>query len=67
MILRDFDTGGGDAERLSTFTCSTGEPFEDEVQEWIRSTSVAWLNDVPRTTFQRRALVHARGNYVAVV
>ncbi len=68
MILRYFDPTGDDAHRLATFACSTGEPFEDDVEEWIRTTSVAWLNDVPRTTFQRRvlALLEDGGELVAV-
>lgn len=68
MILRYFDPTGDDAHRLATFACSSGEPFEDDVEQWIRTTSVAWLNDVPRTTFQRRvlALLEDGGELVAV-
>lgn len=69
MILRHFDAVGDDAARLGTFSCSTGEPFEDDVQQWIRSTAIAWLQDAPRATFQRRALVFVEndaGQLVAV-
>ena len=68
MILREF-AGGDDAAHLGTFACSTGEPIEDDVEEWIRSAAVAWLNDVPRTTFQRRGLAlieDEAGSLVAV-
>ncbi len=57
MILRPFDPAAGDGGRLGGFTCSTGQPFEDEVETWIRTQATLWLNDIPRTTFQRRALV----------
>ena len=56
MILRPFDPAAGDGDRLAGFTCSTGQPFEDEVEAWIGTRASAWLNDIPRTTFQRRAL-----------
>lgn len=56
MILRAFDASRGDAARLGAFACSTGAPFETEVEEWIRTTAVVWLNDVPRARFQRRSV-----------
>lgn len=69
MILRPFDSTAGDASRLAGFSCSTGQPYEDEVETWITTRAVAWLNDVPRTTFQRRALalVEDGDELVAVV
>ena len=57
MILRSYDHHGGDAERLAEFTCSTGLPFEDAVEDWVRHSAVGWVNDVPRSTFQRRAFM----------
>ncbi len=57
MILRPYDHHGGDAERLAEFTCSTGLPFEDAVEDWVRHSAVGWVNDVPRSRFQRRALM----------
>lgn len=68
MILRHFDPTGDDADRLAAFVCSTGDPFEEEVEEWIRTTAVTWINDVPRTTFQRRtlALIEDADQIVAV-
>ncbi len=56
MILRRFDPAAGDVARLARFTCSTGQPFEDEVESWIRTQATLWLNDMPRTAFQRRQL-----------
>lgn len=56
MNLRPFDAAVGDAVRLSQFRCSTGAPFEDEVEAWIRTDAVAWVNDLPRAQFQRRTL-----------
>lgn len=47
---------GGDAQQLVGFSCSTGAPFEDEVENWINDDAVAWLNDVPYATFQRKNL-----------
>lgn len=55
MIFRDYDPAG-DRPRLAAFTCSTGATFEDDVEEWIRADAVGWFSDVPRATFQRRAL-----------
>lgn len=68
MILRHFDATGDDAHQLATFACSTGDPFGDDVEGWIRTTAVAWLNDVPRATFQRRvlALIEDGAHLVAV-
>lgn len=56
MNLRTFDAAAGDAVRLSQFRCSTGAPFEDEVEAWIRTDAHAWANDLPRAQFQRRTL-----------
>lgn len=56
MNLRPFDAAGGDAVRLSQFRCSTGAPFEGEVEEWICTDAVAWANVLPRSLFQRRTL-----------
>lgn len=56
MNLRPFDAGAGDAARLDHFRCSTGAPFEDEVEAWIRTDAVGWANDLPRALFQRRTL-----------
>ena len=69
MILRPFDPAAGDVGRLAGFSCSTGQLFEDEVEGWIATRAVAWLNDIPRTTFQRRALalVEEGEDLVAVV
>jgi len=69
VILRPFDPAAGDAERLAGFTCSTGLPFEDEVETWIRTQATSWLNDIPRSTFQRRvlALIEEGDDLVAVV
>ena len=69
VILREFDASLGDAARLAGFTCSTGAPFEVDVETWIRSTAVQWLNDIPRTRFQRRSvgLVENEDELVAVV
>jgi len=55
VILRDYDVAV-DTDVLAGFTCSSGAPFEDEVEAWIRTEAVAWINDVPRATFQRRRL-----------
>lgn len=69
MILRPFGPAGGDASRLASFSCSTGPSYEDEVEAWITTRAIAWLNDVPRTTFQRRglALVEQDDDLVAVL
>lgn len=69
MILRPFDPAAADASRLACFTSSTGRSYEDEVQAWVTTRALAWLNDVPRTSFQRRrlALVEHDDDLVAVV
>jgi hypothetical protein len=54
--LRLFNAAAGDAAAVSQFQCSTGAPFEDEVEAWIRTDAVAWANDLPRARFQRRTL-----------
>lgn len=56
MNLRPFDAATGDAARLDEFRCSTGAPFEDDVEAWIRADAVVWANDLPRARFQRRTL-----------
>lgn len=56
MNLRPFDAGAGDVTRLGHFRCSTGAPFEDVVEAWIRADAVGWANDLPRARFQRRTL-----------
>lgn len=56
MNLRLFDAAAGDADRLAQFRCSTGSPFEDDVEAWIRSDAVGWANDLPLARFQRRTL-----------
>ena len=56
MNLRPFDAGAGDADRLDEFRCSTGAPFEDDVEAWIRTDAIGWANDLPRARFQRRTL-----------
>jgi RimJ/RimL family protein N-acetyltransferase len=69
VILREFQTGESDPAVLASFACSTGLPFEDEVEQWIRATALAWVNDLPRASFQRRALelvVDDAGDTVAV-
>lgn len=69
MNLRPFGAAGGDAVRLDQFRCSTGAPFEDDVESWIRTDAVEWASDLPRARFQRRtlALVVDREAAVAVV
>lgn len=54
MIHRPF-APGPDAQRLAAFRCSTGT-YEDDVEHWINHDAVAWLNDIPYATFQRRNL-----------
>jgi hypothetical protein len=58
-----------DRTTLTGFRCSTGPSFELEVENWLRTDAVAWLNDVPRARFQRRqlAFVETEGTVVAVV
>lgn len=68
MILRDYDPAA-DAARIAAFACSTGTTFEDEVGQWIRTDAIAWLDDLPRAAFQRRALglVEEDDSLIAVV
>jgi hypothetical protein len=49
------------------FRCSTGAPWEDEVEQWIRSDAIGWLSARP-ARFQCRNLhlVEDRGELVAV-
>jgi hypothetical protein len=47
---------GPDDSTLAGFRCSTGTAFEDEVEAWINHDAIAWLNDLPYATFQRRHL-----------
>ena len=56
MILRPFSPSGGDAALIAGFMCSTGRAFEDDVEEWVRTRAVSWLNDMPKAVFQRRQL-----------
>ncbi len=58
MNLRPFDAAARDADRLALaqFRCSTGAPFEDDVEAWIRNDAVGWANDLPLARFQRRTL-----------
>lgn len=56
MKLRPFDVGADDAARLDDFRCSTGAPFEHDVERWIRADAIGWANDLPRAQFQRRTL-----------
>jgi hypothetical protein len=67
--LRPFDAASSDAARLNEFRCSTGAPFEGEVEAWIRTDAVCWANDLPRARFQRRTLafIEDGGATVAVV
>jgi RimJ/RimL family protein N-acetyltransferase len=70
VTLRRFEPSGEDTARLAEFACSTGAPYEDEVEDWIRLSASGWLNDAPRAAFQRRklALVESDdGSLVAVV
>lgn len=70
MILRRFDPGTNDAAHLRRFRCSTGQPYEDHVETWIRNDATAWANDTPAATFQRRTLALVEdhtGDPVAVV
>ncbi len=69
MKLRTFDAAAGDVARLDQFRCSTGAPFEDDVQAWIRTDAVSWANDLPRALFQRRmlAIVEDRDATAAIV
>jgi GNAT superfamily N-acetyltransferase len=68
LILRLFDPAAGDASFLGSFRCSAGQPFEDDVESWVRHHAAAWLNDVPRAVFQRRqiAFIEDLGELVTV-
>lgn len=68
MNLRGYDPAT-DAARITTFRCSAGAPYEDEVEQWIRGDAIGWVNDLPRATFQRRVLsmIEDSGDLVAVV
>lgn len=68
MKLRSFDAAGPDARALAGFVCSTGASFEDDVQDWIRADAIGWLNDIPKSGFQRRhlALVEDGSSLVGV-
>lgn len=68
MNLRGYDPAT-DAARVAAFRCSTGAPYEDEVELWIRGDAIGWVNDLPRATFQRRVLgmIEDGGDLVAVV
>jgi hypothetical protein len=67
--LRAFEATADDSARLGEFRCSAGEPFEDDVEAWIRTDAVAWANDLPRALFQRRTLAFAEddGEPTAIV
>lgn len=69
MRLRPYEATGDDRQRLSEFRCSIGPAFEDDVERWITTDAVAWLNDVPRSVYQRRqiALIEDDANLAAVV
>lgn len=56
MNLRAYEATSDDSARLGEFRCSTGAPFEDDVEAWISNDAVAWTNDLPRALFQRRTL-----------
>ena len=56
MRLRPYQPSGDDHQRLSAFRCSTGLDFEDDVEQWITTDALVWLNDVPRAVYQRRQL-----------
>lgn len=56
MKLREYEPSGHDAATIATFACTTGAPYEDEVESWIRTAALGWVNDIPRATFQRRKL-----------
>jgi hypothetical protein len=69
LILRPFSPAAGDEARLAGFSCSTGEVHEDDVEQWIRTDALAWLDDVPKTLFQRRrlALIEEDDQLMAIV
>ena len=68
MNLRLFDAAGPDALALAGFVCSTGPSFEDDVQNWVRTDAIGWLNDLPKSVFQRRhlALIDDGSSVVAI-
>lgn len=68
MNLREYDQAT-DAARLARFRCSTGAAYEDEVEQWIRTNAIGWVNDLPRATFQRRVLgmIEESDDVIAVV
>lgn len=68
MNLRGYDPATH-AARVAAFGCSTGAPYEDEVEQWIRHDAIGWVNDLPRATFQRRVLgmIEDGGDLVAIV
>lgn len=68
MNLREYDQAT-DAARLAGFRCSTGAAYEDEVEQWIRTNAIGWVNDLPRATFQRRVLgmIEESDDVIAVV
>lgn len=45
-----------DSRRLKRFRCSTGQPFENDVERWINRKAFAWLHDLPYAAFQHRSL-----------
>jgi predicted N-acetyltransferase YhbS len=67
VILRPYQPEGEDEAVLAAFACSTGEPFEDEVEDWIQTRAISWVNDTPRATFQRRALAFIEDDFGSVV
>lgn len=70
MILREFRANGNDPAILASFAYSTGMPFENDVEQWIRNSALVWVNDLPRATFQRRVLAFVddgAGDMAAVV
>ena len=54
MRLRAYEPWVGDPQRLSAFRCATGGAFEHDVERWITTDALPWVNDVPRTVYQRR-------------
>lgn len=56
MKLRRVRAGADDPAVLASFACSSGSPFDDDVERWVQTTAIGWANDVPRATFQRRGL-----------
>lgn len=58
---------GADPAILTSFRCSTGRPYETEVEQWINRHAIAWANDLPRAVFQRRVAAIADGDDVQPV